>query len=85
VVLVGGHEQLEPFVSDEMNKDLKINMFKRIFTNCDDKIKTTLNVQYRMYPNIAYLPSLLFSDGQIGNTVETERERNQVKTLMQEE
>ena len=47
--------------------------------------KTTLNVQYRMHSNIAYLPSLLFYDGQIGNVVETERERNLVKTLMQEE
>jgi serine/threonine-protein kinase len=70
-ILVGDHKQLPPVFDFELKKQvedkddidpiwLEQSLFEYLFRNLDEKLKSTLKLQYRMHPSIANLIGNVF-------------------------
>lgn len=78
IILVGDHKQLPPVVEYDLTAEdleefnisseiLEKSLFEDIYEKADERIKTFLDIQYRMHPGIGRLISECFYDGIIKN------------------
>ncbi|MEF8848181.1 MAG: IGHMBP2 family helicase [Candidatus Thermoplasmatota archaeon] len=67
VVMAGDHKQLPPTVLNQKaeEKGLGNTLFERIIALYDNKVKTMLNLQYRMNEKIMGYPSVSFYNGKL--------------------
>lgn len=76
VILVGDHKQLGPSIKCQKVKDMggEISVFERL--EALGKQITLLDIQYRMHPEILYIPNNLVYHGRLKNGVAAEERTN---------